>query len=70
MQRATCRALVAKPNQAGYFPGKLCFTDGKRVIGSTAILETRAVLERTYLVPQLLLSSTCSFWLDKFHESA
>ncbi len=61
---------MAKPNQAGYFPDKLHFTGGIRVVGSTAILETRAVLERTYLVPQLLLSSTCSFWLDKFRESA
>ncbi len=41
--------------QARYFPDKLRFTGGKRVVGCTAILETRGL---TYVVPQLLLSSS------------
>ncbi len=32
------------------FPDKLHFTGGKRVVGSTAILEARAVLELTYSI--------------------
>ncbi len=36
-----------------YFPDKVRFTSGKKVVCSTAILETRAVLELTSLVPQL-----------------
>ncbi len=44
-------------------------TGGKRVVGSTATLKTRAVLKRTYLVPQLLLSRLVAFRLDKFRKS-
>ncbi len=35
-------------DQAGYFPDKLRFTGGKRMVGSAVNLETRAVLELTY----------------------
>ncbi len=46
-------------DQVGYFPDiNSVSLGGKIVVGSTAILETRAVLELTYLVPQLLLSSS------------
>ncbi len=50
--------VTSRNDQAGYFLDKLGFTGGKRVVGSTAILKTRAVLELAYLVPQVLLSSS------------
>ncbi len=58
---------VTSCNDQAEYPDKLCFTGGKRVVGSTAILETRAVLELTYLVPKLL---SIDFRVDKFRESA
>ncbi len=57
-----CECDIINNDQAGYFPETLHFTGGNRVVGFT--LETRAVLELTYLVPQLLWSS--SFRLNKF----
>ncbi len=41
---------VVDLRQAGYILDKLRSTGGKKVVGSTAILATRAVLELAYLI--------------------
>ncbi len=50
--------------QAGYFSGYFRFTGGKRVVGSTAILEIRAVLELTLSASTVVVSAG-SFWAEQ-----